>query len=132
MTSSATAQTTGPAGRTPLQNGANGTGAHAAPRMNSAAAPGRAAGLHLGPADLGTLSGARLSIAVDDWDMMFDAVRSRLMHSVDERLGQLPDAPQHSAELSASLVQAVVLDCVSALDQLHTSLRQQRSQGPAS
>ncbi len=72
----------------------------------------------------------RLSITVADWDVMFDAVRSRLIQSVGERLGELPDVPQHSAELSASLVQAVVLDCVSALDQLHAALRQERSQRP--
>jgi hypothetical protein len=74
----------------------------------------------------------RLSIAVADWDVMFDAVRARLIDSVGERLGQLPDVPQHSAELSASLVQAVVLDCVNALDQLHAALTQERSQRPTS
>ncbi len=72
----------------------------------------------------------RLSIAVADWDVMFDAVRARLIRTVGERLGELPDVPQHSAELSASLVQAVVLDCVSALDQLHAALAQERSQRP--
>jgi hypothetical protein len=72
----------------------------------------------------------RLSIAVDDWDMMFEAVRARLIHTVGERLGELPDVPHHSAELSASLVQAVVLDCVNALDQLHAALTQERSQRP--
>lgn len=73
---------------------------------------------------------SQLSIAVADWDVMFAAVRARLLHSVGERLGELPDVPQHSAELSASLVQAVVLDCVGALDQLHAALRQERSQRP--
>ncbi len=74
--------------------------------------------------------GARVSIGVDDWDVMFEAVRARLIHSVGERLGELPDLPHHSAELSASLVQAVVLDCVSALEQLHSALQQERSQRP--
>eukprot|EP01136_Pigoraptor_vietnamica_P040420 Opistho-1_new@12309 len=78
----------------------------------------------------GAAAAPRLSIPVDDWNVMFDAVRTRLMRTVGERLGELPDGPVHSAELSASLVQAVVLDCVSALDQLHAALTQERSQRP--
>jgi hypothetical protein len=82
------------------------------------------------PPSLEAQAAARLSIPVDDWNVMFDAVRTRLMRTVGERLGELPEGPPHSAELSASLVQAVVLDCVSALDQLHAALTQERSQRP--
>jgi hypothetical protein len=71
-------------------------------------------------------------ITISDWDVMFDAVRARLLQAVGERLGELPKVPQHSAELSASLVQAVILDCVIALDQLHAALQQERSQRPTS
>lgn len=98
---------TGPAaGKTPLPNG------------HHAAVPASHIGSEVG------------SIAITDWDVMFDAVRARLIHGVGERLGELPHLPHHSAELSASLVQAVVLDCVSALDQLHAALQQERSQRP--
>lgn len=69
-------------------------------------------------------------LAIADWDLMFGAVRARLIHVAGERLGQGPDMPQQSAELSASGVQAVVLDCVRALDQLHAALREERSQRP--
>jgi hypothetical protein len=68
-------------------------------------------------------------IAPDDWDVMFDAVQARLRRAVGEHLGGVPQIPSHSAGLSASLVQATVLDCVSALDQLHAALKQERSQG---
>lgn len=80
--------------------------------------------------DPGAHSASDLSTAIADWDVMFSAVQNRLQRSVGERLGQAPDVPPHSAELSASLVQAVVLDCVSALDQLHASLQQERSRRP--
>ena len=67
---------------------------------------------------------------VEDWDLMFAAVAARLRHAVGEQLGQPPEMPGHSAVLSASLVQAVVLDCVKALEQLHSALQQERSQRP--
>lgn len=64
--------------------------------------------------------------ATGDWDLMFDAVRARLAQTVRERPGEQPAVPQ----LPASVVQAVVLDCVHALDQLHTALAEERSQRP--
>lgn len=73
---------------------------------------------------------AHLSIEVEDWDVLFEAVKTTLQRIVGERLGELPEVPAHSAELSASLVQAVVLDCVSSLDRLHDALKQERSQRP--
>lgn len=78
----------------------------------------------------GALAEQGLDVAVADWDLMFDAVRARLLQAVGERLGELPDIPYHSASLSASLVQASVLDCVRALDRLHVWLEQERSQRP--
>lgn len=82
--------------------------------------------VHAEPA-AGAPASRQLTMDMAEWDMLFDAVRDRLIRTVGERLGQLPDVPQHSAELSASLVQAVVLDCVGALDQLHATLKQERS-----
>lgn len=62
----------------------------------------------------------KIDIAVQDWDVMFCAVLDRLSHSVDElapaqTVLPMPDpACQH---------QAVVLECVQALAQLHTALK---------
>ena len=70
----------------------------------------------------------RLVIDPQDWDTLLDAVIIRLRCSVGEDLHNPPDVPFHSAALSASLIQAVVLDCTSALDKLHTALKQERSQ----
>ncbi len=69
-----------------------------------------------------------LSMAPADWDMLFDAVAARLRHAVGEDLHKPPEVPAWSASLSASLIQAEVLDCVSALHQLHVALSHERSQ----
>lgn len=71
------------------------------------------------------------TISVDDWDSLFVAVEERLRQAVEERRDTLPDLPAHSAELSASQVQAIVLDCVDSLNLLHTALKQERSRRPA-
>lgn len=73
---------------------------------------------------------AHLTIEVEDWDILLDAVKAKLRRSVGERLGDPPGVPAHPAALSASLVQAVVLDCVDSLDRLHAALKQERSQRP--
>lgn len=75
----------------------------------------------------GTSASAQAAMDMAEWDMMFDAVQARLAHTVG-RLGELPNTPQHSAELSASLVQAVVLECVAEMDKLHADLKRKRSQ----
>lgn len=70
----------------------------------------------------------RLAVNTADWDSLFDAVAVRLRQTVGEDLQNPPDVPVHSAALTASLIQAVVLDCVGALDRLHVALKQERSQ----
>jgi hypothetical protein len=70
-------------------------------------------------------------IAIEDWDALFCAVQTQLKRAVGEQLGILPLTPAHSTELAATLVQATVLDCVGALDQLHAALKQERGQRPA-
>jgi hypothetical protein len=100
------------------------------PNGHNAAAGPHGIAPDAGGAGLAACPDARLSIAVADWDLMFEAVRARLIDTVGARLGELPDVPHHSAELSASLVQAVVLDCVNALDQLHAALTRERSHRP--
>ncbi len=69
-------------------------------------------------------------IAVEDWDALFCAVQTQLKHAVGEQLGVLPQTSPRSIELAATLVQAVVLDCVGAMEQLHAALKQERSQRP--
>ncbi|MEO8021697.1 hypothetical protein [Polaromonas sp.] len=69
-------------------------------------------------------------IGTEDWDALFCAVQTQLKHAVGEQLGVLPHTPTRSIELAATLVQAVVLDCVGAMDQLHAALKQERSQRP--
>ena len=72
------------------------------------------------------------SIPIEDWDALFFAVQTQLRHAVGEQLGVRPRTPTHSIEMAATLVQAIVLDCVGAMDQLHAALKQERSQRPTS
>lgn len=69
------------------------------------------------------LSGPSREIANDDWDAMFRAVESRLRQTVGERLAVLAESQPQDA---AGRVQAVVLECVEALEQLHTALMLER------
>ncbi len=69
-----------------------------------------------------------LRIDPADWDILFGAVVDRLRHAVGEDLLKAPEVPAWSAALAASLIQAEVLDCVSALHQLHVALIYERSQ----
>jgi GGDEF domain-containing protein len=66
-------------------------------------------------------------VAMEDWDALFSAVKSRLRLTVRGLVGALPgsDELEHAAR-----VQAGVLDCVAALDQLHATLLHQRQGGP--
>ena len=83
----------------------------------------------LDPQAVSVVSGeGRPAIDPQDWNTLLDAVIIRLRCSVGEDLHNPPDVPFHSAALSASLTQAVVLDCVSALEKLHAALKQERSQ----
>lgn len=69
------------------------------------------------------LSGQSREIANNDWDAMFRAVESRLRQTVGERLAVMPELQPHHA---AGRVQAIVLECVEALEQLHTALMLER------
>lgn len=72
------------------------------------------------------LPGSGPDVAIGDWNLLFEAVRARLVRTVGDHPGEPLAVPQ----LPASLVQAVVLDCVRALDQLHAALQRERSQRP--
>lgn len=119
-------------GRAPF-NSAGVTGMAAVPAWHNAQDNGQdrdpaAAGLGQPLPAPAAPSGQYPHIDLEDWDIMFSAVRSRLVHTVGQRLGELPKLPEHSAEHSASLIQAVVLDCVAEMDKLHAVLKQERSQ----
>lgn len=65
-----------------------------------------------------------LDVAVADWDILFRAVKIRLMLSVSEKL-PLSVPPSQAAE-AAELVQSIVLECVGSLNQLHLALTHER------
>jgi hypothetical protein len=119
-----------------------GAGARANPHGTPGAKPLRPGGASPAAPDFSSAAKARAgpaaeashdehpSIEAEDWDILFSAIEVRLRQAVGEHLGQLPSTPAHSAQLSASLVQAVVLDCVDALHKLHAAIKHDRSQRP--
>jgi hypothetical protein len=64
-----------------------------------------------------------LNASVQDWDMMFRAVEERLSSAVGKVLVATPGLEPQTA---AVLVQTIVLECVTALGQLHTALTLER------
>ena len=62
-------------------------------------------------------------VAIADWDDLLHAVKARLRLIVGERMTPLQESPQDGPQHDAMLrLQADVLECVSALDQLHLTL----------
>ena len=66
-----------------------------------------------------------LEIAIKDWDVLFRAVETRLLLSVGNSLASVPKSKASDA---AELVRSTVLECVTALHQLHVALTQERDQ----
>ena len=64
-----------------------------------------------------------LHISTEDWDIMFRAVQLRLAEAVGQRSAS-SFSPQ-TGEV-AGRIQAVVLECVAAMAQLHSALAHQR------
>jgi hypothetical protein len=64
------------------------------------------------------------TIEIEDWDDLFRAVESRLTLTVGPRLA---GTPEPLAGDRAGRIQVIVLECVSALDQLHTALTHERA-----
>ncbi|MEP6739588.1 MAG: GGDEF domain-containing protein [Caldimonas sp.] len=62
--------------------------------------------------------GVPAEIAIGDWDDLFRAVTERLSLTV----GELTDDPEPKARDAAVRVRSSVLECVEALDQLHSTL----------
>jgi diguanylate cyclase len=69
--------------------------------------------------DIRPMACDRAPVAIVDWDDLLRAVKARLRLLVGERICAPADAPQPDA---VTRVQAGVLECVSALDQLHLTL----------
>ena len=62
-------------------------------------------------------------VSIEDWDSLLDAVKARLRLTVGESLTRQFNG-------AAAPVQASVLECVEALDQLHTTLSNALAQRP--
>lgn len=67
----------------------------------------------------GSLPAASSDVAIVDWEELLSAVKSRLRLTVGELLAVLPE---HQLPDAAHRVQASVLECVNALDQLQLTL----------
>jgi len=63
------------------------------------------------------LAGPTSGVSFEDWDTLFGAVTTRLRAIVDGQSRTMPDPRGHD---TAGRVRAGVLECVAALDQLHT------------
>lgn len=63
---------------------------------------------------------ARAEVSSEDWDLLFNAVKARLVLAVGER------AAPAGGEASAVSARVVVLECVEALDLLHLMLERER------
>ena len=59
-----------------------------------------------------------------DWDALFNAVQARLRQAVVERLAATTAVEMHDA---TQRVQTIVLECATALDQLHVMLAHERA-----
>ncbi len=82
---------------------------HSVPYSLAGVAPGRPANGHAADTD----------VAIEHWDDLFRSVKGRLRNTVDVHLAALT---MPVAEAAADHVRTGVLECVSALDQLHMTL----------
>lgn len=64
-------------------------------------------------------------ILIDDWDALFFAISARLSASVGEWPAQTPEPQPHDR---AAQVRLTVLECVEAMNLLHTTLSSERRQ----
>ena len=92
---------------------------HAAPRIQ--AAPTVTSEPMPRPAQAGSAAkGTRSDVAMRDWEDLFSAVESRLRQAAGDLLAATPGPCLPEA---ASQAQTTVLECVGALDQLHTTMK---------
>jgi hypothetical protein len=104
------------------------------PSVGSPAARIVSAHRHVRSADAGAKSLANLPLAsrtcdlsTGEWDELFNAVKSRLLLTVGERLTLTAGA---NGPGSAGWARVSVLECVDALEQLHALLRLERARRP--
>lgn len=64
-----------------------------------------------------------LQISIEDWDILFRAIQLRLRAAVGE---QIASQPPPQADDTAGRIQVVVLECVSAMEELHAALAHER------
>lgn len=64
-----------------------------------------------------------LQISIEDWDLLFHSIQWRLSAAAGVQLASAP-APQ--ADDRAAPIQATVLECISAMEQLHAALTLER------
>jgi hypothetical protein len=62
-------------------------------------------------------------IPAEDWDLMFRAIQVRLVKAVGDRLDS---APPPAADDAAGRVQVAVLECATAMGQLHAAMMRGR------
>ena len=70
------------------------------------------------------LPGRSMDIAIDDWNELFRAVEARLIATVGTPLATA--SGENPGDIGPR-VQGVVLECVTAMDQLHTALTRERN-----
>jgi diguanylate cyclase len=68
---------------------------------------------------VGSVPGSSSNVGIGDWEVLLGAVKTRLMLAVDERAAR---SPEHQGSDTSAWVRSTVLECVGALDQLHTTL----------
>lgn len=64
-----------------------------------------------------------LQISVDDWDILFRAIQVRLKDAVAD---SHPSGWPSQTDATAGQVQTTVLECISAMEQLHAALGHER------
>ena len=65
------------------------------------------------------------NISAADWDELFHAIQARLENCVDDALLKAPELPPLERH---QVIKTTVLQCVEAMQQLHTALRLEREQ----
>jgi hypothetical protein len=68
-------------------------------------------------------TGAAPDISVCDWDVLYGAIQTKLMLSIDSICAN----PEYPLSQAFEQLHVTVLECVAAMDLLHTALSQERS-----
>lgn len=77
-----------------------------------------------------TVEQQMLQISVEDWDLLFEAVQTRLIRAVTSDAEEFNSASFPKS--SAAAIRKQVLDVVDDLEKLHRSLNQERSKNALS